>query len=64
MIVASVIAAHVAVKNPAVCNAARPTAVTNRVRKGASTIGIASAPTAAACKLACRIDLPFVPVPV
>jgi hypothetical protein len=52
VIVASVIAVPVAVKNPAACNAVRPIAVTNKVPKGVSITGIVSAPTVAACKLA------------
>jgi hypothetical protein len=48
VIAASVIAVPVAVKNPAGCSAARPTAVTNAALKGVSTIVIVSEPIAAA----------------
>lgn len=50
MIVASVIAVPAAVINPVADSAAKPTAATNRVRKGVSIIGIASVLTAVAGK--------------
>jgi hypothetical protein len=52
VIAASVIAVAVAVKSPVACSAAKPTAVISKVPKDASTIVIASAPTAAACEFA------------